>query len=591
MRNRTRSAVAFAAVAIVAVPLTVTATTAAWTKTEWVHGQVGTSTIDCTDGTGFASVASGRFLSGSLLGLNLDPIAELEQMRLALDGAGDVTVSPGDAIDLGSAPPDEYVYANPFDVTALSAINVDLTGFTVGLPGAQLGAVNQYANVATDGTAVGASGLVNDSGAVLVSDATPPASLPAPARVGLSGVLPGIAGIADVDLEIGAVAASSQLDGCALLREELWGETAPATAIVRDYGIAGLGLQLDAPVVGGLVSGVTDAVDTLGDAVDLLTGPGGLIASGIGAQVDLALPGVLTTSVSGDVSLTGLDLLGSVSGLLSAPLTDGVITIDLQDGTIDVDLDALLPSLNDAAPNTEVVLNDTVLNPIVDRAGLLLDTWTTQIVAALTAELREASLVIDLEALVAAPGITIPPILPGLPPVTLLGLDVLSADIAFTGTLGAALDGTAALSIDADVVGLVGPVNTLLAALGLPTVTDLLGVVEGLTATLLSGLTTTVSDTVTGALTTLGGTLAGLVTPVITALGGVIDALPSVVSLMVNVQPDQPGAPPGATALPASGDSTAQYRVSALRLGLVDALGTVAAVTLATATAGPVTAP
>ncbi|MFB8892592.1 choice-of-anchor G family protein [Microbacterium plantarum] len=580
MKTRTRSVVAIAAVAVVGVPMTVTATTAAWNTSEWVHGEVGTSTLDCADGTGFASVASGRFLSGSLLGLDLDPLADLEQMVLALDGAGDVTVSPSNAIDLGSAPPESYVYANPFDVTALSAINVDLTGFTVGLPGAALGAVNQYARVTADGSVAGASGLVNDSGAVLVSDTTPPASLPARARVGLSGILPAVTGIADANLEVGAVAASSQVDGCALLRDQLWGETAPASAVVRDYGIAGLGLQLDAPVVQSLVSTTTTAVNTLGGVVGQLTGPGGLIGSSIGAGVDAGLPGILTTTVGGNVSITGLDLLGSVATLLTTPLTDGVVTIDLQAGSIDVDLDALLPSLNNAAPNTEIVLNDAVLNPIVDRAGVLLDNWSSQIVAALTAELREATVTVALEAVVAAPGIGILP-----------GLTVLSADIGFVGPLGALLDGTAVLTIDAEAAGAVGPINTLLSALGLPTVTQLLTTVGGLSSGLVSTLANTLTTTITGALTTLGGTLATAVTAVITALGSVVDALPSVVSLMVNVQPDQPNAPPDATFTAASGESIAEYKVAALRLGLADGLGGIAATTFATASAGPVTAP
>ncbi|MGZ0068530.1 choice-of-anchor G family protein [Microbacterium arborescens] len=585
MKTRTRSAVAIAAVAIVGVPMTVTATTAAWNTPEWVHGQVGTSTLDCTDGTGFGAVASGRFLSGSLLGLELDAIADVEQMALALDGARDVTVSPSNAVDLGSVPPDSYVYANPFDVTALGAINVDLTGFTVGLPGAALGAVNQYARVATDGSVAGASGLINDSGAVLVSDTTPPASLPARARVGLSGILPAVAGIADANLEIGAVAASSQIDGCALLRDQLWGDTAPASAVVRDYGIAGLGLQLDAPVVESLVSTTTAAVNTLGAAVAQLTGPGGLIGSSIGAGIDAGLPGVLTTTVGGNVSITGLDLLGSVATLLNTPLTDGVVTIDLQAGTIDVDLDALLPSLNNAPPNTEVVLNDAVLNPIVDRAGALLDNWTSQIVAALTAELRDATVTIALEAVVAAPGVSIPPL------VNLPGLNILSADVGFVGPLGALLDGTAVLTIDAEAAGAIGPINTLLDALGLPTVSQLLSTVGNLGGGLVSALANIVTTTVTGALTTLGSTLATAVNAVTTALGGVIAALPSVVSLMVNVQPDQPNAPPDATFTAASGESTAEYKVAALRLGLADGLGGVATTTFATATAGPVTAP
>lgn len=240
----------------------------------------------------------------------------------------------------------------------------------------------------------------------------------------------------------------------------------------------------------------------------------------------------------------------------------------------------LLPSLNNAAPNTEIVLNDAVLNPIVDRAGVLLDNWSSQIVAALTAELREATVTVALEAVVAAPGIGILP-----------GLNVLAADIGFVGPLGALLDGTAVLTIGANAVGTGAAVDALLTALGLPNVSQRLSTVRQLGSSLVSTLANTLTTTITGALTTLGGTLATAITAVITALGSVVDALPSVVSLMVNVQPDQPNAPPDATFTAASGESTAEYKVAALRLGLADGLCGIAAATFATASAGPVTAP
>lgn len=592
MSSRRIRALALSAAAVVCLPLGITATTAAWNDREWVHDSaVGTSSLECGVTTGLETNSYGRFLSGEPLGTNIDPIADLEQMTLTLPGLGPVVVEPTGAIDLGSTPPVDYVYANPFDLSLLGIVGVNLSGFSVPLPGAALGAANQYARVNTYGGAAGASGLINNSGAVLVSDTTPSANLPAPATVDIGDLLPVVTGIADAELQIGAVASSSVLDGCAALREQQWGVPPVTPVSVRDYGIAGLGLQLDSPAVAGLVGTVNTGVGTIQTAVDSLLGSSGVLSNALLARLDLALPSVLTTSIGGAVTLTGLDLADSVSALLTTPLTDGIVTINLQTGAVNVDLDALLPTLNDAAPNTEIVLNAAVLNPIVTRVGTLLNNWTTQITTALTNELRAATLTIDLDAVVAAPGISIPQI-PPLPPIVLPGLDVLDVGINFTGTIGAVLDGTAVFTVTAEAAGAVGAIDTLLAALGLPTLTQLTNTVLGLGSALVTTTGNTITTTVLSTVTSLGTTLSTAINTVITALGTIVGALPSVVSLMVNVQPDQPGAP-DPTFIPADGDSTAQYLVSALRLGLADFAvpGDVASVTLATSSAGPVTAP
>ncbi len=84
--------------------------------------------------------------------------------------------------------------------------------------------------------------------------------------------------------------------------------------------------------------------------------------------------------------------------------------------------------------------------------------------------------------------------------------------------------------------------------------------------------------------------MAGVATTVVTLLSSIVDALPNVVSLMVNVQPDQSGAPPGSVYIPGTDSATPQYKVSALRIGLADALdpANIAHVLFATSTAGPV---
>lgn len=581
MKRRTLPALVLGASAALVVPLGVTASIAAWNDREWVHGSgIGTSSIDCGVDADFAAMASGRFLSGTLLGTDLDGIAALQPMDLARDSAGTLDVSPPDAVSLGSTPPTS-TYADPLAISALGGIvGLDLTGLQVGLPVGSAGAVNQYAQVSGLGTAAGASGLVSDSGGVLVSADTPDDQLPEPATITLDTILPGVSGIAGVDLEVGAVAASAVLDGCAALRSAMWGD-GTVTGVTRDYGVASLGLRLDSPLLGGLVRTVDGGVGTIGAAVDSLTGATGLLATSLRSGIQVALPGLLgVNAVQGRISITSLDLAGAVSGLLTTPLSDGVVSIDLASGAIDVDLAALLggapTGLNDLPPNTELVIDADVLNPVVARVGALLDAWTGQIVAALRTELREATLTVDVSTVVRILG----------------GIDVLSVDLDLVAPLGAVLDGapTAAVQVRAEVLGLISVVDGALALLGLPTVAQLVGTLLGLGTNLTLGLAGSVTTVALGALTTAGSTLAGLVTPILTALDGVFDALPGILSLMANVQPDRPDAPPGTGFVTGTDDATPQYSVTALRIGLLDTLGA-AAVSFATASAGPVALP
>lgn len=576
MTRRWLRALAVGAAAVVCVPVAANPTIAAWNTSEWVHGSaVGTSSLVCGEDAGFAATSSGRFLSGDLLGEDLDPAADLEQTTVEVAGSGGVGVEPAGAIDLGSTAP-TYTYANPFDLTLLNALGFDLSGFAVPLSGAQLGAANQYAQVSAFGDVAAAAGLVNDSGAVLVSQQTPTDDLPAPATVSLGGLLPLPPEIAGAELQVGAVGSSARLDGCADLRQQLWAEAPAAATVQREYGIAGLGLRLQSPTVAGLVSTVNTGVVQLGTTVNSLLGSSGGIATAVGTRLDLALPGLLATSIGGNVSIAGLDLTGAVSSLLTTPLSDGVVTVDLQAGAIDVDLDALLPSLNGALPNTEIVLSDTVLNPILARAGALLDAWTGQIAGALTQELEGATITIDLGATV-----------------SVTGTNLIDVSIDFVGSIGALLSPQASLTVQAEILGLVGVLDFLLRTLGLPTVSALLATILGSGTALAASAAGQITSLALGAVTGLGGTLAGIGSTLVTALGGIVGTLPRVLSIMVNVQPDQPGAPPGSAFVPPGPGSTGQYSVSALRVGLADALlpGSAAHVLLATATVGPVSAP
>lgn len=571
MNRRMRGALAALLGAVLIIPLSVTATTASWNDREWAYGgPIGTGSLDCDGATPFDTRSRGTFLAGQLLGVNLDAIAELEEMRLTVDADGTATPSPGNAIDLGSPPP-TYTYANPFDVTALGIVGVDLTGFAVGVPGAALGAANQWAQGSSSGAAAGASGLINDSGAVLVSDETPPDQLPTPGRIDITALLPEIAGLNTATLEVGAVAASSQLDGCAALREQIWGIAPPASAVQRDYGIAGLDVAVDAPAVGALTGAVTAGVAGLDARVAALVGSNGLIAQTLESTLLQTVTGLVGVDLSGTVTITGLNLSSTVAPFLGLALDGNGFTIDLANGRILVDIERLSGPLNNADPNTELVLNAAVVNEIVAEAGILLDDWADDVVAALDAAIRGATLTISLSGNVAR---------------TVLGVPVefASVSLTLTSTIGQVLSGTTSVSVSASLLGGIVPipiVNTLLAGI--------LGSGGALTTAVANLLTTELINRVTS----LGATLSSLSAPVVNALAGLVNALPSVVSLMVNVQPDQPGAPPGSTYIEPGPRSTAEYVVTALRLGLADfdTPADIAHVRFATGSAGPVTLP
>jgi len=114
----------------------------------------------------------------------------------------------------------------------------------------------------------------------------------------------------------------------------------------------------------------------------------------------------------------------------------------------------------------------------------------------------------------------------------------------------------------------------------------LIGPVLSATNRALNLITAELTATVSALTATLETTVGGAAV----ALTGFFDALPGVLSLTVNVQPDQPGAPPGAPFTAATPpDDSAQYRVSALRVGLLNhavAGAELAVVNFATASAG-----
>ena len=591
------------AVALVAGAVTppVVPSEAAWGDAEWMKSRIATENLTCGTSTGFTTTASSRFLRGSVIGTNLDALGSLAGLS-AVDDA-----RPGSQPTPASAPsPATGVYVNPLVAQALgTTATLDLTGLSAGLPAGSAGALNQYVRVTETGTSAAASGLVSNSGAVGVTATPASGALPGRATIDLDRVLAsvnattGTSALTTTRLALGAVASSSVLDWCSGRRNAVWGNgSLPGST--RQYGIAGLELTAVSPAVRGISATTTTAATTgVAAAAALLTSgsstttPAGAVADAIRGTILSTLGSIGSTlgltALTGTVSVTGVDAAATaVAPLLTAPLrsADGSVAVDLATGTVTVDLAYFLGrganGLNGKAPNTEILVDAATLSTVAASVGALIDQRSLAIQNAMTAALQGVTVVVDVSA-----NVTIKPALSAAIP-------ILTLRTQYSGTLAQLVAGTPfTVTATAIPLGTLGStVATLLAVLGLGSVTAL---GDSLVTSLSTGLVAPVRQAVTTGLavpvTNLGTNLAAVSAGAVTGVGSLVNALPRVLSLQVNVQPDQAGAPAGSTYLPAIGRSTsAEYTVTALRLGMrvADAVtGTPFSVTeIATSTAG-----
>lgn len=582
------------ATAAVAVPAP-TSSTAAWQDAEWVHGDgaIGTSSFSCGEDVGYTANSSSRFLAGSVAGQDLGAVADLRGLDVTKTGTQGVAVSPATAPEI-TRTETTAAYGNPLDVGVLGSVaGLDLTGLGTGLPGGSAGAVNQVATSVATGRSVAASGLVSDSGGVLVTDTTPTEALPEPATLDLGQALAGVAdlqSISDVGLEVGAVGSSAQLDGCDLLEDEVWGTAASAAAdapsvrpallaatgttataaadgresqrVTRDYGIASLDLRIDSPLVSSLTTSVDSTVRSLDETLSNLVLADGELGGQlqddvrrlVGATVGLRL-GKLTPTVS----LGAAGLTESAAPLLGETLTDGVVTVGLSSGAVRVDLAQLVgearTGLNGLPPNTEVVLDEVLLRQVSERVASLLGVWSQRVDALLRTVLDALRVHISLEL-----ELEVQPLLPLLPVVKV------PVEVVLDGTLHDVLTGEARFQRGS---GLLDEVVGGLVLKLLPVLTE--QVLEVLRAQLIEPLDT------------LGSTLGSTSGALVAAVSPVLRALPALLSVQVNVQRDTPGARDGRYA------RTGSYSVTAIRIGVLRASGgtPLAQVDLASSTVGP----
>lgn len=603
-RAATLSILSVAAALVVTSLTPVVVTSASWTGEEWNHGNVGT--LSCTDAGNFKTRAAGRLLGGALLPTDLDAVASLEGVTATNDGV-EAHPNPANAEQVGAA------YVNPLGVSVLESINLPLTGGgldeLLSLPLAtEVGAVNQYALADDNGVSQGASGVVNNSGFIQTTNDSD-GNLPTLGTLKLSTLvaeLTGealsqvVAGITDLELEIGAVASTAELDAC----EAAWSGDLDSS-LTRNYAIAGLDLGVTAPIVAGLSGTLDKLLDGLQTSLAALSDDEGLTTA-ITAGVSDLLSGVLGALNLGRVSVTGpavtIDLT-EVRELVSAPIGDAAVTLDLGTGYVQVDLASLIGEaysgegfngtqthgLNGLSPNTELVLNDPATVALTKALTDALNGWVAHVIDELRTAVYAAGVSTEVDIVVGG---------------DILGLptNVANINITVDGSLEDLLNNTATVTAVPSLLGgecknpLFDLIPCAIETLVSPLLGGILSALTGGVAPLIGGIleTTILGDdgvvpnnSLVG---TLGTTLQTAITPVVPALKIIlIDILGAngILSLRVNIQndpaagndPDPPLTYPeweqNSRAVPDD-----RYDVAALSVSVLDLAGTTSNVNL-----------
>ncbi|WP_448711016.1 choice-of-anchor G family protein [Microbacterium profundi] len=587
-RASTLSILSLAAALVVTNLTPVVVTSASWTDQEWDHGGVGT--LSCTeDGSNFKTRGAGRLLGGEVLSTDLDSIAELKGITAKNDGQDSHAVPD-------SRPTWPDTYQNSLDVSALGEIEIPAVEGTVDrllssvltltpAPETGTGVVNQYANASDTGVSAGASGAINDSGVVLTPES---GGLPDVGTIKLSTLVTSltgqaisnvVAGITDLELEVGAVASRATLDAC----EAAWTGDIDSS-LTREYAIAGLDASMHVPVVEGVSGALSGLLRDVQTSLDLIAGDTSVVSQ-ITGGVGQLLGGVLGALSLANTSITGPTITvdpHALDVLAAASVSDknGVVVLDLASGRVQVNLAALLGAaysgtgfngapglgLNDLPPNTELVVNGPVVNALTSALADALGGWTESVVAAVTTAILTAKVGLALTFAVAGNLASIN--------VTVAGpLDNLTAIGGLT-LLDEGCKSVLLTPIACILSGLVGGVtNTVTTSVG-PLVAGIINAAIGESG-LVAGLATEVAKITAPVVTTLSNVLVGV-------FGNGVD-VDGLLSLRVNVQndpvaSDDPDAGPPSTYDEWEIDDRAvpddQYDVAALSVSVIDLAGT-----------------
>lgn len=316
------------------------------------------------------SYAEGQFLGGTLLGGDLASVAELDGAYAANNGTQSTQTSK-----------------DPLQVTALQTVTVgngdSVQVGQVGDSGVQAGAVSQYAQASSDGSATGASGAISSDGAIGVgSDQSAPLGT---TTIDLSGALGSqfTDAISDLHLEIDAIAAQAQ---------------ASLSGTTSDYRIDGARLVIDSPELASIdqdVSTAVAAVQSQLDALESTDGPLGAELSNLLAGLNPAL-NILGTDGNLSISIDAGDLTSLVQRVLADSYQDGSVSFDFENGRIVIDLDGITGGLNNLPANTEILTDDQIL-PILQAISDSVAGLADNVVDTVTGAVNDATVRISAD--------------------------------------------------------------------------------------------------------------------------------------------------------------------------------------------------
>ena len=513
-------------------------TNAAWVDNEYVHASgVGTDG-KCEQDSGTLSSASARQLSGTLLGLDLDSLASIGGVQVTNDGEGTSTPSPG-AIRI-----DDNTFMAPLDVDLLRADVLQLF-LPLGLPAGSADLYSQWSRTLNNGNTTAASGLVTDSGgAISLGQPQNPTDPPVMATLDLGALAP--AALAGMTLEIGASSSLADLTQCGDLGNG-WLGPLEQPLLNRAYSVSSLHLNAALPSLGTTRSGTAQLLDGIQSGLDAALGDAEVRISQDLALSAAPLLGTITLgSVDAQVTTTAVDL-APVRALLSSTMTDntGLLTVDFGAGKVRVDLARTVDGvngLNSMEPNTQVLLNQAMMDQLSAALTQVLADWQENVTAALVAAIRATTVTVNATVHLRSAGLPLADISLGLGPTT-------------TGQL---------LDLYNQVPGIPAvPVTTSITMLGLNPLGLLTPTLNALAAGLASALPGTTGEAlshelINGIVADFESPLAALTSPVASGLSEALGQLNTQLSIMVNVQPDKPGHPEPSSSSP--------FQVSALRL-------------------------
>ena len=328
----------------------------------------GATTAHAADTTPVATSAA-QFLSGNVLGTNLDNIASLKGASAHAD-ADDAPMTEKD----------------PFQATALNSVTVgDGSSIQANLGQfLQLGAIGEYATAKKDGTSAAETGGVQKDGGVGIGqDQSMPGG---DATVDLSKLLgSGFASnIADLKVAIDAVAAQAVSDG---------------TNASGDYSLAGVDLKFTSPAISQLIEKVNTALDSVTNRLSKLDGSDGLLVADLNRALVKINPAL--NLLGGNAHITASintgDLRQLVQNLLTTQYGSDGVTFDLETGVVTLNLEKLLgENLNDLAPGTELV-DSSILNPVLNSVTTKVSGIADQVVDAVKDALNNAKVTIHAD--------------------------------------------------------------------------------------------------------------------------------------------------------------------------------------------------